>query len=251
MIPFLSDRLNGKGSSNHFLSGNSVIMLHRLFLSAGLFVAATICVAITGCHDIDLIIDRSVYEPHRSPTLTGWGQNLAAAADPGERLTYRGIYTVGSSSRIGMLRRFDRRQGWTHVVLSEALPVDQGTLIAVSGRVVTVERAITGTGRIHRGRRLTPDEIEVLCGTGPARELARRTYARIRLKLQEHISLPGSKLLLAEEPRWRVDWLRGERSFVVVAHNFDLMYAAEAQFLFSLEDQRLQKVFFMEWFKGE
>ena len=226
-------------------------MLHRLFLSAGLFVAATICVAAPGCHDIDLILDRSVYEPHRSPTLTGWGDNVPDRLKEGDTLHYQGIYAVEPYGQIGLLRRFDRRQGWSHVALSDTIRANEGTLVAVSGRVVTVERTITGTGRVHRSLRLKPDAIEVICETGSAQEQARRTYRRFRPHLQDQISLPGSKLVLSEEPRWRVDWIRGERTIAVVAHSFDLMYAAETQFLFSLEDQRLQRVYFMEWFKGE
>lgn len=219
------------------------------------FIRITICLvticAAVGCHQIDLVLDRSAFEPHRSPTMTGWGQNLASGARPGERLSYQGIYTIEPYGRIGMVRRFDRREGWSHVVLSDTIPVDEGALIFTSGRVITVERTITGTGRIHRSNRLMPDQIEVIHDTGPARERARRLYARIRSRLQDHISLPGSRLVLAEEPLWRVDWLKGERSLTVTAHNSDLMYAAETQFLFSLEDERLQKIYFMEWFKGE
>jgi len=43
------------------------------------------------------------------------------------------------------------------------------------------------------------------------------------------------------DPRGRTGLVRG----------FDLMYAAEAQFVFSLPDERLQRVYFTEWFKGE
>ena len=214
-------------------------------------ILVMICAAVTGCREIDIVYDRSVFEPHRPPAMTGWGDNLASGLTPGDRLAYQGVYVDEPLGQTGLVCRFDRRQGWSHVILSGAIAVREGALVAVSGRIVTVERAITGTGRIHRTHRLKPDDIEVICDTGPARERARRIYARIRPRLQEHISMPGSRLVLAEEPRWRVDWLKGERSLVVTAHNFDMMYAAETQFLFSLDDQRLERIYFMEWFKGE
>jgi hypothetical protein len=129
--------------------------------------------------------------------------------------------------------------------------VPEGALVAVRGRIVTMEQTITGTGRIHRTQRLRPDDTEVICDTGPVRERSRHIYARIRSRLQKHISLPGSRLELSDEPRWRVDWIKGEKSIVVTAHNFDLMYAAETQFVFSLDEQGLEKIYFMEWFKGE
>ncbi len=218
----------------------------------GILITLMICAfAALGCHDIDLIPGRSVYEPHRPPSMTGWGQDLGSDLKPGDRLSFQGTYAVEPYGRIGMIRRFDRRQGWSHVILSETIPVREGALVAVTGRIVVVEQPITGTGRIHRTHRLEPADTEVIYDTGPAQEQARRVYARIRPRLQDHISLPGSRLILAEEPRWRVDWLKGERSFAVVALNFDMMYAAEAQFLFSLEDKRLQKIYFTEWFKGE
>ena len=218
---------------------------------AGVLIISAICAAALRCHGVDLLLDRSVFEPHRSPTMTGWGENVADHPQEGEKLQYRGIYTVGPYGRTGLIRQFNRRQGWSHAIVSNILPVTEGALVSITGRVVTVERTITGTGRIHRTRRLEPDDIEMVCDTGPAQEQARRIYTRIRLKLQDHISLPGSKLVLAAEPRWRVDWLKGEKAFVVTAYSFDLMYAAETQFLFSLDDQRLERIYFMEWFKGE
>jgi hypothetical protein len=214
-------------------------------------IILSIIFLVVACHDVDLIIDRSAFEPHRPPALAGWGENVPDRLKNGETLQYRGIYAEEPHGRIGLIRQFDRRQGWSHAVLSDLLPVTEGTLVSVSGRVVTVERTITGTGRIHRSHRLEPDDVEVIMETGPAQEQARRIYARIRPRLQDQISLPGSKLVLAAEPLWRVDWLKGEKALVVVAYNFDLMYAAETQFLFSLEGQRLEKIYFMEWFKGE
>jgi len=227
-------------------------MAHYPSFNSSTRIALTICVAaILHCREVDLILDRSVYEPHRSPTLTGWGENVPHRLKDGERLRYQGTYAVAPYGQVGLVRQFDRRQGWSHAILSAAIPVREGALVAVTGRIVTVERTITGTGRTIRIHQLEPTEVEVICETGPAQVRARRVYTRIRSRLQNHISLPGSKLVLAEEPLWRVDWLKGEKAIVVAAYSFDLMYAAETQFLFSLEDQRLERIYFMEWFKGE
>jgi hypothetical protein len=209
------------------------------------------CLIFTACHHYDLVIGRSVYEPHRSPSLTGWGRNVPNDMKEGERLTFRGIYVPDRHSQTGLIRRFDRVQGWSYVILAETMPAEEGALVAVDGRIITVERPFTGLKRTSRSNRLQVEEYEVLCDTGPMRQEARREYARIRDRLQEEIALPGSKLRLLEDPQWRMDCLAGEEAAVAAAHSYDLMYAAEVQFLFSLRDNRLQAVYFIEWFKGE
>jgi hypothetical protein len=213
--------------------------------------ALMICFTALRCHNIDVIIGRSAFEPHRPPAMSGWDRDPAAELKPGDRLTFQGIYTVPAHGQIGQLRQFDRRQGWSQVNLSDLIPVENGALVAVTGQIVTVERPLTGIARVHRTLCLKPSDVQVISDTGPAQERARCAYARIRPRLQDQISLPGSKLVLAEQPRWQVDWLKGEQALIVSARSFDLMYAAEAQFLFSLEDEQLQKIYFIEWFKGE
>jgi hypothetical protein len=216
-----------------------------------ILIALTICAVSLQCRGYDLIIDQSAYRPHRTPTMSSWGQNVPYYMKEGDPLEYRGTYAVDPYSKMGLVRRFDRREGWSYVILSDPLPLEEGTMVSVAGRIVTVERPITGTGRTSRSKLLMAEDYQILHDTGPMLKKARDEYARIRGKLQDNISLPGSKLVLSEQPQWRVDWLKGEDALVVAAHCFDLMYAAEVQFLFSLKDERLQKVYFIEWFKGE
>jgi hypothetical protein len=203
------------------------------------------------CRDYDLILGRSVYEPHRPPSMYRWGKSVAYYLEEGQELTYQGAYAVDPYLETGLVRRFDRREGWSYVTIEGTLPVDEGTLVEVRGTVITLEIPITGTGRTSRTNRLHIDDHLILLDTASLRERARREYARIRGDLQEKIALPGSKLILAADPQWRVDWIRGEDAVVVAAHSFDLMYAAEAEFLFSQTEGALQTVYFQEWFKGE
>ena len=114
-----------------------------------------------------------------------------------------------------------------------------------------LEQPIRGTSRVNKVKQLKVEDHQVLYDTRPLQERAQREYRKIREKLQNQISLPGSKLKLQEDPDWRVDWLRGEAAIVAAAHFYDLMYAAEAQFLFTMDEQKLLAVYFHEWFKGE
>jgi hypothetical protein len=209
------------------------------------------CLIIIGCRDYELVIDKTPYQPHRIPTMSSWGRNVPYYMKEGDALEYQGTYAVDTYSKMGLVRRFDRREGWSYAILSDPLPVEEGTLVAVRGRIVTVERPITGTGRINRSNQLNVEDYEILHHTARIREQARSEYARIREQLQANISLPGSKLILSAEPQWRMDWIPDQDAIVAAAHSYDLMYAAEVQFFFSLADEKLKKVYFQEWFKGE
>jgi hypothetical protein len=209
------------------------------------------CLIATSCREYDIVIGRSCYQPHLPAAMFGWGRDVPYYMKEGDDLHYQGIYSVEPHGQAGLVRRFDRRDGWSYAILEEPLPVDEGTLVDVRGQVITVEQPITGTARIIRSHRLKVEDYEILCDTAPPREHARREYAAIRDRLQRQISLPGSKLRLKEEPQWRVDWLSGEDAIVVAAYSYDLMYAAEAEFLFGQTDGKLQALYFLEWFKGE
>jgi hypothetical protein len=199
----------------------------------------------------ELLVDDSIYSPRRSPTMAGWGENISRQRDAGTSLSYRGIYSQEPYGRIGMVRQFDRRKGWSYAILADPLPVEEGALVEVRGTVIIQEQPIRGTSRVNKVKQFKVKDHQVLYDTHPLQERAKLEYRKIREKLQNQISLPGSKLKLREDPDWRVDWLRGEASIVAAAHFYDLMYAAEAQFLFTMDEQKLVAVYFHEWFKGE
>lgn len=198
-----------------------------------------------------LMVGDSVYSPHHPPAMAGWGKNLPYYMETGEELEYQGTYAVEPNGRVGLVRQFDRQRGWSYVTLGGVLPVDEGTLVEIQGRVVSHQVAGRSAGSVRTVKQVQADSHRVICNTGPFQERAGREYRMIRGKLQDAISLPGSKLQLGAEPEWRVDWLRGEETIVVAGHFYDLMYAAEVQFLFTIKDQKLKTVYFQEWFKGE
>jgi len=204
-----------------------------------------------GGRGYELRVDDSIYSPRMPPPMAGWGENVPHYREEGEKLHFQGTYALEPYGQVAMIRQFDRRRGWSYVTLSRPLSVEQGTLVEIRGTVMILEQPIRGTGRINRVKQLLVEDHQVLYDTHPLRERARREYDYIRERLQKEISLPGSKLQLSEDPDWRVDWLLGEGAIVVAAHCYDLMYAAEAQFLFTMEDQNLKTVYFHEWFKGE
>jgi len=198
-----------------------------------------------------LNLDDTYFTPHRSPTMSGWGENLSRQAEEGAELQFQGIYAQEPHGRIGLLRQFDRRKGFSHVILTGALPIEEGTLIQVWGTVISQNRADKDIGTNGKVKRLRAEDYQILYDTKPFRDMAQREYRKIRAKLQKQIALPGSRLQLSSEPSWRVDWCSGEMTFVVAAHFYDLMYAAEVQFIFIQENEKLKSVYFHEWFKGE
>ena len=198
-----------------------------------------------------LRVGDSVYSPRRPPATAGWVKDVSDDMEAGAMLNYRGIYTKEPHSRVVMVRHFDRHQGWSYAVLADTLPVEPGALVEVRGTVIIHQQPIRGTSRINKVNQLKVEDHQILYDTRPLQERARREYRKIREKLQKQISLPGSRLKLREDPDWRVDWLEGEAAVVVAAHVYDLMYAAEAQFLFTMAEQKLEAVYFHEWFKGE
>jgi hypothetical protein len=204
-----------------------------------------------GSGGYQLNIDDTYFTPHRSPAMAGWGEDLSRQAEESAELQFQGIYAQEPHGRIGLVRQFDRRKGFSHVILTGALPVEEGTLVQVRGTVVSQKQEDKGFRINGKTKRLRAEDYQILYDTRPFRDQAQREYRKIRGKLQKQIALPGSRLQLSPEPGWRVDWCPSERTFVVAAHSYDLMYAAEVQFIFTKEDGRLKSVYLQEWFKGE
>ncbi|MFC1683652.1 hypothetical protein ACFL0G_05560 [Candidatus Zixiibacteriota bacterium] len=217
-------------------------------LSAILFSLTLLTLA---CRDYDIIAGRSCFAPHPPPSLYGWGQNLPESMMEGRELRFQGVYAQEPYGRLGMIRRFDSQAGWSHVTLTGALETEQGSLVEVRGSVIAEKIALRGTGRTLTVNKLSVQDQQILCDTAPLHALARREYAKTRDTFQEMIASPGSRLNLAADPNWRVDWIGDQGAFVVTAHSYDLMYAAEVQFLFSENQKRIQTVYFYDWFKGE
>lgn len=218
---------------------------------ASTFALQILALSCFGGGRYQLNLDDTYFTPHRSPTMSGWGENISRQAEEGTDLQFQGIYAQEPHGRIGLVRQFDRRRGFSHITLAGALPVEEGTLIQVRGTVVSQNREDIGFRTNGKVKRLRADDYQILYDTKPFRDTAQREYRKIRGKLQKQIALPGSRLQLSPEPNWRVDWCPGEKTFVVAAHSYDLMYAAEVQFIFNQEHEQLKSVYFQEWFKGE
>ena len=88
-----------------------------------ILIGLTLCALLIHCRKYDLIVGRSAYEPHQSPSLAGWGRNLGDDTKEGEQLKYRGVYVIDPSGRTGRVRGFDRRRGWSYLLLTETIPV--------------------------------------------------------------------------------------------------------------------------------
>jgi hypothetical protein len=204
-----------------------------------------------GGNTYQLHIDDTYFSPHRSLAMVGWGQNIPNLMENNAELRYQGIYVEEPYGRVGLVRRFARRKGWSYVILTDTLSVAEDTLVEVWGTVASQKPALQVAGKRGTGKRLEVENYRVLYDTRPLRERAQREYLKIREDLQKQVSLPGSRLQLGPDPDWRADWCHEERAIIVAAHFYDLMYAAEAQFLFTMDEQKLVAVYFHEWFKGE
>jgi hypothetical protein len=180
-------------------------------------------------YDYNIIAGQSYLAPHPPPSMAGGGRNVADDKRAGDSFQFRGTYAVEPHGKVAMLRQFDRERGGAYVTLDDLLPYPEGALVEVFGTVVTRVLPIRGTGRTIEVNELAVRDHRILCDNAPLLDLARKEYAKIREDLQEKIAAPGSKLRLAADPDWRVDWLEEEAAILVVAHSYDLMYAAEFQ----------------------
>jgi len=120
--------------------------------------------------------------------------------------------------------------------------VDIGDIIGVDGKLF-----LTRSGE----KTLQVTSFKMISDLYSIKNIINKEYLRIRNNLQKKITPKGSKLRLTNEPEWIIWYNETEQKFIFTTHQYDLMYAADIEFIVNANTEKITDVFAREWFKGE
>jgi len=147
------------------------------------------------------------------------------------------------------VRIYDR--GKFYVPLSKRLQCPDGMLVKIKGKIIQLPVVYPSIRKTLTYNYLEPDTCEVISDTRELIHTVSAEYRRIRKKLEHEITISQSKLQLAADPNWDIWYNKNEQIFIFHSHQYDLMYAADIEFIVDARTQKINDVYAREWFKGE
>lgn len=209
-----------------------------------------IFISLSGCYcsapKYNLHLGEFFYPPERMT-----GGSLIAETPVDSLLEVTGIYCDSNVfiDRYPVIRIYN--QGKFYIPLSTKLQVPDGMLTKVKGKVIQLSITYSMIKRTLSYNYLEPIAFKFVYDTKKLVKDVTDEYHRIRQKLQQQITLEQSKLQLTADPAWAI-WYDGrQKMFIFHSHQYDLMYAADIEFIVDARTAKIKDVFAKEWFKGE
>jgi len=196
-----------------------------------------------------LHIGESFYPP--SQQMRTSGGSLIANARPDSMMEFTGVYCDQHVfiDKYPVIRLYNG--GKFYIPLSTNLKCPDGTLVNIKGKIVELSVTYSMIKKTLSYHHLEPIDYEVVFNTQKLIKNVNDEYHRIRQKLQEQITIEQSKLQLTEKPQWAIWYDEGQKIFIFHSHQYDLMYAADIEFIVDARTNKIKDVYAREWFKGE
>lgn len=196
-------------------------------------------------------IGESFYSEFQQATNYGGSALANAIADSVIDLT--GIYCDMNIflDRYPVIRIYSREHGRLFAPLSVRLDCKNGSLIRIKGRVINLPITYSIINKTLYYNHLDPQSYQTISDNEKIMDKVNFEYQKIRAELQQQITIEQSKLQLSADPEWMIWYDDSEEIFIFHSHQFDLMYAADIEFIVDARTQRIRDVFAREWFKGE
>ena len=193
-----------------------------------------------------LHIGESFYPPSQAPV-----SSLIANVKLNSIVEYTGIYSDKSVfiDKYPVIQIY--KNGKFYIPLSTKLQCSDGMLVKIKGKVIELSITYATIKKTISYHYLEPIEYEVVFNTQQLIKNVTDEYAKIRQKLQHQITIEQSKLQLSDNPEWSI-WYDEKQYFLIFhSHQYDLMYAADIEFIVDIQKKKIRDVFAKEWFKGE
>lgn len=196
-----------------------------------------------------LHIGESFYPPDQQMQMSGG--SLIADASIDSIIEVMGIYCDSNVfiDKYPVIRIYNKDR--YYIPLSTKLQCPDGMLIKIKGKVIQLSITYSMIKKTLSYHHLEPIEYKVIFNTRKLIKNVNVEYHRIRQKLQEQITIEQSKLQLAENPEWAIWYDEGQKIFIFHSHQYDLMYAADIEFIVDAQTKKIRDVYAREWFKGE
>lgn len=196
-----------------------------------------------------LHIGESFYPPSQQMRMSGG--SLIANASIDSVMEFTGIYCDKNVfiDKYPVIRLYN--DGKFYVPLSTKLQCPDGMLVKIKGKVIELSITYSMIKKTLSYHHLEPIDYEIVINTQKLINNVTNEYNKIRQKLQKQITIEQSKLQLTEKPQWAIWYDEGQKIFIFHSHQYDLMYAADIEFIVNARTKKIKDVYAREWFKGE
>ena len=198
-----------------------------------------------------LHIDSSYFAFYNKPESQNI--NIFSQMDQDSTIILTGIYSNSNLflDKYPVVRGFEIKSGFFSIPLTESLNYQTEVLLKIKGKVTLIPQKYPMINKVTYHKHLAVISYEIINDIKNLKQVVNQEYQNIRHGLQEKITPQGSKLQLKNVPNWNIWYKENEQKFVFSFHQFDLMYAADIEFVVDAATKTITDVFAREWFKGE
>lgn len=181
------------------------------------------------------------------------GETIFSVTKPDSSLEIMGIYCETNLflDKYPIVRIFKKTDGLTFIPLTEKLKCNEGALIKIKGKIVNLPVQYPYIKKVTYYKHISIVSYELIFDTQQLQNKVTKEYKKIKYKLQNQITPKESKLQLKNNPEWIIWYKKSERLFIFATHQYDLMYAADIEFIIDASTKKITDVYAREWFKGE
>lgn len=155
------------------------------------------------------------------------------------------------SDKYPLLLKFNQADGLIEIPLNQKLNYENNTIIKLSGRFIDQSEKYPNIREPIISSIFAVEESIQISGTEFFQKNVAKEYEKIMAKLQKKITPKESKLKLKPNSDWKFYFDETTNKLLAVSRQYDLMYAAEIEFLIDTKTQKIIDIFAYEYFKGE
>lgn len=193
----------------------------------------------------------SYYSPSQQTNFGG--SSLISEMPLDSTLLLTGIYCDRNIflDQYPVIRMYSKTMGKLSIPLTSQLECKDGTVISIKGRIVEIAITYSLIKKTLHYKLLEPISVAVIYETDQIKKAVSNEYRKIREQLEAQITIEGSKLKLSLVPEWDIWYAEHDGVFIFLSHQYDMMYAANIEFIVDKKSNKIRDVYARQWFKGE
>ncbi len=150
-----------------------------------------------------------------------------------------------------VLRTYHPKTGLTFIPITEKLDCHEGALVKIAGRIQQDSIQYAYIKKMHHYHLLEPVSVNILEDNSKTFNRVIFEYQKIRENIQGQIQLKDSKLNLSPKPSWIIRYDSAKKNYIFTSFQYDLMYAANVEFIVDAKSLKIKSVYAKQCFKGE
>jgi len=215
-------------------------IIQEIFLFLSLFLHCS-------NQDYQLHLNESLYYAHKNTN------QIAPLVQPDSAFQISGIYNDNHLflDQYPVIQVFEKSKGFFTLPINQKLSCPNGSLVQIEGRISILSRKFPYIKKISHYQLITVHSEKFIKSTHPALQIVIDEYQKLKPTLEKSITLRGSKLKLKSNPEWIIYYDQSHHDIFFISHHYDLMYAANIEFILDEKTNQIKDVYAKEWFKGE